>query len=406
MSRIDELTRDLCPNGVPVHPLSAVAAYTESRIDSGTLDSSTFVGVDNLLPNKGGKVDASYLANTDRVASFQAGDILLGNIRPYLKKIWLATHPGGLSGDVLAIRIRPSFGGRLTPEFLYYLLSSDSFFAYNMQHARGAKMPRGNKEALLKYPIPVPPLEVQHEIVRILDTFTELEAELEAEVEAELEARRLQYAHFQELLLVKDSLAPLLPLRQLLREPLANGRSVTDGEGYPVLRLTALHGPVVDTTQQKLGSWTTEAGKRFRIEAGDLLVVRGNGSKALIARGCMVEHTEEVAFPDTMIRVRPNLELISQRYLFYAWESRPARTQLERVAKLTSGVWKVSQDDLSQVVIPVPTLAEQLEVVAILDRLDALVNDLSIGLPAELAARRKQYEYYRDKLLTFEELSA
>ena len=186
----------------------------------------------------------------------------------------------------------------------------------------------------------------------------------------------------------------------------SNGRSVTDGEGYPVLRLTALHGPVVDTTQQKLGSWTTEAGKRFRIEAGDLLVVRGNGSKALIARGCMVEHTEEVAFPDTMIRVRPNLELISQRYLFYAWESRPARTQLERVAKLTSGVWKVSQDDLSQVVIPVPTLAEQLEVVAILDRLDALVNDLSIGLPAELAARRKQYEYYRDKLLTFEELSA
>lgn len=193
---------------------------------------------------------------------------------------------------------------------------------------------------------------------------------------------------------------------ELLREPLANGRSVPDGSGYPVLRLTALHGPVVDASQHKLGAWDEEGGSRFRIEAGDLLIVRGNGSKDPIARACMVERSEDVAFADTMIRVRPNPERVSQRYLFYIWESRAARSRIERIAKLTSGVWKVSQDDIARVELPVPPLEEQARIVAILDRFDALVNDLSSGLPAELAARRKQYEYYRDRLLTFKEAAA
>jgi type I restriction enzyme, S subunit len=79
------------------------------------------------------------------------------------------------------------------PEFLYRLLASDDFFAYNMQHAKGAKMPRGSKEAILRYRIPIPPIEVQREIVKVLDTFTQLEAELEA--------RRQQYAHYRDRLL-------------------------------------------------------------------------------------------------------------------------------------------------------------------------------------------------------------
>ena len=119
----------------------------------------------------------------------------------------------------------------------------------------------------------------------------------------------------------------------------------------------------------------------------------------------MVETSHEVAFPDTMIRVRPDLDLVSQRYLVYIWESSAARAQLQRAAKLTSGVWKVSQADLSGVMLPVPPLEEQARIVAILDKFDALVNDLSAGLPAEIAARQKQYEYYRDRLLTFEEAS-
>src|SRR5690554_5438476 len=145
MSQIDKLIGGFCAEGVPHLSLLQVARYSDTRIDSAELSSANFVGVDNLLPEKGGRVDASYLPNTARLTEFQEGDILLGNIRPYLKKVWLADRKGGCSGDVLALRISEIYRNRINARFLYYLLSSDSFFAYNMQHAKGAKMPRGSK---------------------------------------------------------------------------------------------------------------------------------------------------------------------------------------------------------------------------------------------------------------------
>lgn len=197
MNRIDELIVEHCPDGVTFNELGKCAAYSDTRIDASELDETNFVGVDNLLQNAAGKTDASYPPNTARLTAYEVGDILLGNIRPYLKKIWLANDSGGCSGDVLAIRVTEAYRPELMPEFLYRLLASDVFFAYNMQHAKGAKMPRGSKEAILKYRIPVPPLVVQREIVKVLDTFTQLEAELEAE----LEARRRQYQYYREALL-------------------------------------------------------------------------------------------------------------------------------------------------------------------------------------------------------------
>jgi len=193
MSRIEALIAQHCPDGVQFRELGECAAYSDTRIDASELDETNFVGVDNLLQNAAGKTDANYPPNTARLTAYEAGDILLGNIRPYLKKIWLANDRGGCSGDVLAIRIANAYSKTLIPEFLYRLLASDAFFAYNMQHAKGAKMPRGSKDAILKYRIPIPPIEVQREIVKVLDTFTELEAELEA--------RRRQYQYYRDALL-------------------------------------------------------------------------------------------------------------------------------------------------------------------------------------------------------------
>jgi type I restriction enzyme S subunit len=193
MSRIDDLIAEHCPEGVEYKALGQVADYSETRVDANTLDETTFVGVDNLLPDTAGKTDATYTPNTARLTAYEIGDILLGNIRPYLKKIWLATNSGGCSGDVLAVRIAVERRTQLLSEFLYYLLSSDGFFAYDMQHAKGAKMPRGSKEAILKYQSPVPPLVSHREMVQVLDNFTELEAELEA--------RRRQYRYYRDALL-------------------------------------------------------------------------------------------------------------------------------------------------------------------------------------------------------------
>lgn len=195
MSKLGELIAELCPEGVEFRPLGGVAHYSSERIDAKEVDSHSYVGVDNLLPEKQGKTDSNYVPTKGRLIRFLEGDILIGNIRPYLKKIWLATHGGGTNGDVLVIQ---AYDRRImSPEFLFYVLSSDLFFLYDIQNAKGAKMPRGDKSAIMKYRLPLPPLPVQREIVRILDNFTELAAELAAE----LSARKKQYEYYRDRLL-------------------------------------------------------------------------------------------------------------------------------------------------------------------------------------------------------------
>ncbi len=178
MSKLDELMiAELCPDGVEYKLLGDICKYSSSRIDACEVDCQNYC-VDNLLQNKGGKTFSDFTPTEGRLIQFLKDDILIGNIRPYLKKIWLATNSGGTNGDVLVIRLHDSIN--FSPKFLFYILSSDEFFLYQMQYAKGAKMPRGDKDLVMKYKIPCPPLPVQQEIVRILDTFTELTAELTA----------------------------------------------------------------------------------------------------------------------------------------------------------------------------------------------------------------------------------
>ena len=154
MSRLEELIQQLCPDGVEYKYLGDVCSYATERIDAAEVNADNYVGVENLLPDKQGKTVASYVPSDGRWIHFRKDDILIGNIRPYLKKIWLATHDGGTNGDVLVIQIKNK--NILRPQFLYYILSSDSFFNYDMQNAKGAKMPRGDKSAVLRYPSPSP----------------------------------------------------------------------------------------------------------------------------------------------------------------------------------------------------------------------------------------------------------
>ncbi len=165
-------------------------------------------------------------------------------------------------------------------------------------------------------------------------------------------------------------------LAALLREKLSNGRSVQDGSGYPVLRLTALRGRKVDVALRKTGAWSAEEGRRFRIEGGDILVVRGNGSRGLVARASIVERTEEVAFPDTAIRLRPDPGKVLPQYLYWARESPDVRSVLEEKAKTTAGIWKVSQGDLLDVCLRLPSLKDQHRIVAKVDELMGLLDRL------------------------------
>jgi len=179
----------------------SIAEYSKTRIDASELDSDSYVGVDNLLQNCMGKTSSNYVPETGRFTYYEVNDILLGNIRPYLKKIWHADRKGGTNGDVLVIRIKDEEQESVNSRYLYHLLANDRFFNYAMQTSKGAKMPRGSKPMIMKYEIPIPALEEQARIVAILDKFDAMVNDLSSGLPAEIAARRKQYEYYRDQLL-------------------------------------------------------------------------------------------------------------------------------------------------------------------------------------------------------------
>ena len=179
-------------------PLKQVAQYVSDRTDASKVNADTYVGVDNLLPNKAGKTVSSYCPEYGKLTRYQAGDILIGNIRPYLKKIWLADSEGGAGGDVLVLR---AVNDQVLPKYLYYCLSSEEFFHFISWRSYGSKMPRGDKSAILNFAVPMVSLPTQQDIIGMLDKFVELERELERE----LECRRFQLEYYRSRLLFRKA---------------------------------------------------------------------------------------------------------------------------------------------------------------------------------------------------------
>lgn len=182
--------------------LGAMARYSKTRIEATKLTSENYVGVDNLLQDRNGKTVATYLPEQGSFTGYDQGDILIGNIRPYLKKIWYANQSGGTSGDVLVIQ--NLFPSCLESQYLYYVLSDDRFFSYDMQYAKGSKMPRGDKAAIMQYDFILPSLIEQERIVSMLDNFNTLTDSLSEGLPKEIEQRQKQYEYWREQLLNFD----------------------------------------------------------------------------------------------------------------------------------------------------------------------------------------------------------
>ncbi len=181
--------------------LKRAARYSTQRIPAESLNAKNYVGVENLLKDKAGKVDSSYIPLKGNLIAFKKGDILIGNIRPYLRKIWMADVDGGTNGDVLAICIKEDFENKIIPRFLYQILSNESFFEYDIKFSKGAKMPRGDKNKIMEYEFILPSIPVQELIISILDKFDAMINDISQGLPKEIELRQKQYEYYREKLL-------------------------------------------------------------------------------------------------------------------------------------------------------------------------------------------------------------
>ena len=383
-----------------------IAGYSTTKVDADKLDATSFVGVDNLLADKGGRIDATYQPNTARLTAYEPGDILLGNIRPYLKKVWMAENNGGCSGDVLAIRILADCKKIISPEYLYYALSSDSFFSYSMQHAKGAKMPRGSKDAILNYQIPIPcpsapekSLAIQSEIVRILDKFTALTAELTAE----LNMRKKQYNYYRDQLLSFNTEdVPHLPMGQkdigeFIRGGTFQKKDFIDA-GVGCIhygQIYTYYGTYTEKTKTYIS--TALAKKCKKAQKGDLIIATTSENDEDVCKAVAWLGSEDIAVSSDACIYKHNLNPKYVSYFFQTEQFQNQKKQYITGAK----VRRVNADNLSKILIPVPSMEIQERIVSILDKFDTLTNSITEGLPREIELRQKQYEYYRDLLFSF-----
>ena len=379
MESIEQMIKRLCPKGVEWKKISEIAYYPKVRINTETLSVDTYVGVESLIKDRGGKTSSSSLPEGVAI-EFLPQDILIGNIRPYLKKIWLSDCQGGTNGDVICIRVLDS--KEVIPKYLYHNLASDKFFDYDNSHAKGGKMPRGDKNAILAYKIPLPPLEIQSRIVEVLDKMATLTAELEAELKAELEARKQQYECYRSKLLTFNEIGG--GNRQVAWKKISEicvkvysgrNKSKTEQGLYPVYGSTGIIGmcesPVYNKRQILVARVGAYAG----------FVHLADGSYDVSDNTIIIDLSKEV----------------NQKFVFYMLRN----ANLNKFAK-GGGQPLLTATQIKDFVIPVPSMEEQQRIVSILDRFEALTTDLQSGLPAEIEARRQQYEYYRNKLLTFD----
>lgn len=285
----------------------------------------------------------------------------------------------------------------LSNKYLYYWLQNNIKLLNTFY--RGAGIQHPNMKSVLTMKIPVPPLPVQQEIVRILDSFSELEKELEKE----LEAREKQYECYRNQLLSfgegGDHACDVkwMKLGEVVKKISSGGTPNTKKQEYyngtiPWLRTQEVDFGEIYTT----GVYITEEGLK-------------NSSAKWIPANCVImamygATVGKVAvnrIPLTTNQACCNLECDSNRlhykFLYYFLCDR-----YKYIKSLGQGSQtNINANIVKNLQIPLPPLAEQKRIVEILDKFDALVNDISIGLPAEINARRKQYEYYREKLLTF-----
>ncbi len=407
MTKLEKLMQEFCPDGVEYKKICEIATIARGvRLVREQLKSEGEIPVfQNSLKPLGYHDKSNVKAN----AVFVIGAGAAGEIGYSKVDFWAA--------DDCYYFICPQ---GLDNRYLYFVLMKNQPLL--LSRVRKASIPRLSRTVIENLIIPVPSLELQHEIVRILDSFTELTAELTAE----LTTRKKQYEYYRDLLLsfkpIKErererELYRFTPIKWMRIEdvilslktglnPRQNFRLNTSESNLPYVTGKDIYNNSINVTERtdKISAKALLLiNKRANLEKG-LLLFASTGTGTVGRMAIIESYENKWGISETLYAIKVDEKFVLTRFLMYYLYSNSAKDQF--VPKISKGsVPHLKVKDLQDVKIPVPSLAKQERIVSILDRFDKLCNGISEGLPAEIAARQKQYEYYRDKLLTFKELT-
>lgn len=391
MSKLEKLINQLCPDGVEYKALEEIAMYRRGSFPQpygnsewyGGEGEMPFIQVADMKDDEFNLVDVTKQTISVKAqpkSVFVPKGTVLVSLQGTIGRVAITQYDSYVDRT---IGIFTNFLCDINTKYFAYQLATK--FNYEKQYARGSTLKTITKEEFSKFTIPLPPLPIQEEIVRILDNMTSLTAELTAE----LKARQKQYEYYRDSLLsfeegnVHEGVR-WMKLGEVLK--ISRGIRVVKAElsntGYPVYQNSLAPLGYFDR-------YNCDANKTFVISAGAAGEVGFCNTAFWAADDCYYFNCAECG--------------MSERYLYFVLLSQQ-HNLLKMVRK--ASIPRLGRIAIENLIIPVPSLEEQQRIVDILDRFDKLCNDISEGLPAEIEARKKQYEYYRDKLLTFKEKEA
>ncbi|NHB14410.1 restriction endonuclease subunit S [Helicobacter pylori] len=417
MHKIEHLLQTLAPKGVGFRKLGEVCEIIRGKrvTKKEILDKGKYPVVSGGIGFMGYLNEYNREENTITIAQYGTA----GFVNWQNQKFW--------ANDVCFSVIPKE---TLINRYLYYVLTNMQNYLYSISN-RSAIPYSISSNNIMQITIPIPPLEIQQEIVTILDAFTELNAELNTE----LNARKKQYQYYQNMLLDfndinqnhKDAEEKLVQkpypkrLKTLLHTLVPKGvefrklgdigeftrgngllKSDLKDKGRPVVHYGQIH-TQYNLSIDKTISYVNEAlfHKLKKAKPNDILIVTTSENVKDVGKSIAWLGNEEVAFSGEMYSYSTNENPKFIIYYFQTWFF-----QKEKEKKITgTKVMRIHENDLKKITIPIPPLEIQQEIVTILDQFSILTTDLLAGIPAEIKARKKQYEYYREKLLTFKPLT-
>ena len=384
MNKIEKLIRELCPHGIMYKKIEEIASVERGKrlVKKQLFKEEKYPVYQNSMIPLGYYKEYNYSENT----VFVIGAGAAGEIGYSTNKFWAADdcYPVICDDDI-------------DSKYLYHVL------LWMQPQIKGkvrkASIPRLSRKSIERIKVPVPPLEVQREIIRVLDSFTLLTAELTAE----LTARKKQYEFYRDKLLTKKTNIPIVKLEDIATD-FYRGSGIKRDEivkdGVPCVRYGEIY-TSYNICFDKCISHTKleyiQSPKYF--EYGDILFVITGESVEDIAKSIAYVGNEKCLAGSDIVVMKHNQ---NPRYLAHVLATTEARKQKSK-GKVKSKVVHASVPSIKEIEIPLPPLDVQERYANVLDNFEKICTDLNIGLPAEIEARQKQYEYYRDMLLTFAE---
>ena len=392
MNKIEKIIKSVCPNGVEYKDLEKCCNILDNKRKPVTKSAREFGKYPYYGANGIQDYVSNYIFDGRYVLVGEDGSVINENGNPIVTwaegKIWVNNH-AHIIEEIDGVLLR----------YLYHYIQT-----INVTNLIHGNIPKLNQGDFRKLKIAVPPLEVQDEIVHILDDFTLLSAELSAE----LKAREKQYEYYKDKIFNISNEPIFVEIKDVLQE-----KGYIRGPFGSALRKSDMVENGVPIYEQQhaiynhrnfryfISNEKAKSLSRFIVKDGDIIL----SCSGTVGRTSIIKPTDEKGvINQALLILRVNSKKINVRFLEHFLNSSYGR---KKILSNTNGSAQVNickREDFEKIKIPLPNIDEQNKIVNILDRFDKLCNDILEGLPAEIEARRKQYEYYRNKLLTFKEL--